>query len=186
MASPPRPVWRGFIKPSRSIPVYHDALSLICKKLEDRGKAIPKPLDKWQRGVADGSRERPDRKPLRRGRPANPAQLFRDIHMAFTIEILERLGVPPRGKFNRFSIVAEALGMSEKQVKRTWNARPWETPVVAQGAGIHEGHRQTPRARLDSLRREPRQGFDLSHLPPCGNGRLSQFASPMGLSLVMG
>ena len=127
---PPRRVWRRFIKPSRSIPVYHDALSLICKKMEDRGKAIPKQIAKWQLGVADGSRERPDRTPLRRGRPANGAQLFRDIHMAFTIEILERLGVPPRGKFNRFSIVAEALGMSEKQVKRTWNARPWETSVV--------------------------------------------------------
>ena len=70
---PSRRVWRGFIRHSRSIPVYHDALSLICKKLEDRGKAIPKPLDKWQREVADGSRERPDRKPLRRGRPANGA-----------------------------------------------------------------------------------------------------------------
>lgn len=127
---PSRRVWRGFIKHSRSIPVYYDALSLICKKLEDRGKAIPKPLDKWQREVTDGSRERPDRKPLRRGRPANGAQLFRDIHLQFTIEILERLGVPPRGKFNRFSIVAEALGMSEKQVKRTWNARPWETPLA--------------------------------------------------------
>ena len=98
--------------------------------MASQGEEIPKSLAKWWLDVEGGRLRRPAAKPLRRGRPANPAQFARDIHIQFTIEILDQVGIRPQGSPSGCWIVAEALGMSEKQMERTWRECPWRTSLL--------------------------------------------------------
>ncbi len=70
-------------------------------------------------------------KPIPPHRPANPAQLKRDIHIQFTIEVLKSIGAPPRGSLvSGCRIVAEALGLPEDTVERIWKACSWRKSFV--------------------------------------------------------
>ena len=56
-------------------------------------------------------------------RPVNPAKVLRDFQIQFTIEVLRRVGIPPRGSVSGCLIASEALGCrgpSEETVKRIW------------------------------------------------------------------
>ena len=71
-------------------------------------------------------------KPIPARRPAKPSQFARDIHLQFTIEILDRLGVPPRGNSaSGCRIVAEASGLCEGTVERIWKECPWRTSFAS-------------------------------------------------------
>ena len=124
-----RSVLRVHIKQSKSNRVYFDALSLICEGLDSRDEAIPESLASWRREVAAGRRRRPARKPIAAHRHANPDQFARDLHIQFVIELLARLGAPPRG-VSRCRIVAEASGLPEDMVVRIWKARPGSTSFL--------------------------------------------------------
>ena len=115
-----------YITKSKSNRAYFDALKRICEELDSRGEAIPKSLDEWR----GGSRKRPAAKPLPRGRPANPAQFARDIHIQFTIEILDQVGIRPMGDPSGCWIVAEAVERSEERVERIWRECPWRTSLM--------------------------------------------------------
>ena len=121
---------RKYIKKSQSIPAYFNALKRICEELVSRGEEITGPLDEWRRGGEEGRRKPPAKKRIPRGRPAIPAQFARDIHIQFTIEILDQVGIRPKGDPAGCWIVAEALGMSEKQVERIWKECPWRTSFL--------------------------------------------------------
>ena len=143
-----------FIERSRSSRVHFDALLYIGEELASRGEEITGPLDEWRREVEEGRRKPPAMKPIPAHRPVNPAQLARDIHMQFTIEILDRVGIRPRGSPSGCSIVAEALPedseVSEDAVERIWKAYPWRTPfelmvqqhspAIAERHGLDQTH----------------------------------------------
>ncbi len=119
---------REYIKKSRTIPVYFDALLEIIAAWEQWGEAIPRDLAKWRHEVADGRRLRPDPQSIPPRRPANPTQVAYQMQVQFTIEVLERLGVPPRGSpTSGCGIVAEAMEMdiSEDTVVSIWKKCPW-------------------------------------------------------------
>ena len=123
-----------YIKRSRSNRAHFDALEIIWKKLNCRGESTPRPLARWRAEVVDGLRRRPDRKPVPSHRPVKPAQLVRDIQIQFTIEVLRRVGVKPRGSsVSGCGIVSEALGVSEETVKRIWEKRIWKRPFGPMG-----------------------------------------------------
>ena len=64
---------------------------------------------------------RPALNPIASHRPVNSVTLERDVQIHFTIEILRRVGVPPRGRdASGCRMVAEALGLSEDTVGRIW------------------------------------------------------------------
>ena len=128
---PSRAVLRDHIGRSRSSGAHFDALNHICEELDNRGKAIPGPLAKWRQEVADGRLRRPAIKPIPPHRPANPAQLKRDIHIQFTIEVLKSVGIAPNGHHvSGCRIVAEALGLREYNVERIWKACSWRKSFV--------------------------------------------------------
>ena len=115
---------REFIKKSRTSSVHFDALCDIIREWERQGEAIPDQLEGWRQEVADGRRQRPDPQPIPPHRPANPAQVAYEMHVQFTIEILQQLGVKPRGTGCR--IVVEAMNIPEDTVVRIWKQRTWK------------------------------------------------------------
>ena len=131
-----RAALRAYIKLSIRSRVFYDALLRICVELDKRGEAISPMLAKWRREVVGGQRLRPARKARPRRRPVKPDDVRRDLRIQLTIEILRRIGVPPRGKVvSGCRIVTEALkpseddkGLSEDTVVRIWNGRIWEKP----------------------------------------------------------
>ena len=128
---PSRLVWRKYIKDSRSIRVFFDALNYIYEEMRNRGRAIPRLLARWREDVAEGRRRRPAMKPKPNHRPANWTRLVRDIHIQFTIEVLKRVGVPPRGKdVSGCRIVSEALGVPELTVVGVWKTCTWRKSYV--------------------------------------------------------
>ena len=123
-----------YIKRSRCSRAHFDALEIICKELNCRGESIPGPLDKWRTEFIDGLRPRPDRKPVPAHRPVRAAQLVRDIQIQFTIEVLSRVGVKPRGSsVSGCAIVSDALEVSEDTVTRIWKERIWKRPSGPMG-----------------------------------------------------
>ena len=119
---------REYIKKSRTIPVYFDALLAILAEWERWGVAIPRDLARWRQEVADGRRRRPDPQSIPPQRPANPTQVAYQMQVQFTIEVLDRLGVPPQGSpISGCGIVAEAMEMdiSEGTVVSIWKKCPW-------------------------------------------------------------
>ena len=85
-------------------------------------------LATWQRDVTSGRRQRPAMKPVAPHRPTIPDRLKRDIHIQFTIGLLERLGIPPYGTdFSGCRIVSEALReLSDGAVERIWKECTWK------------------------------------------------------------
>ena len=117
---------REFIKESRTSRVHFDALNEIIVEWERLGEPIPDQLARWRQKVAAGRLQRPDPQPIPPHRPANPAQVAYEMHVQFTIEILRRLGVPPRGTpVSGCGIVAEAMVIPEARVVRIWNQCTW-------------------------------------------------------------
>ena len=83
---PSRPKLREYIKRSRSIPVYFDALMRICGELDLRGEDIPPMLARWRTEVA-GGRRRPGRKPHPPYRPVKLDNVRRDLKIQITTTI---------------------------------------------------------------------------------------------------
>ena len=53
------------------------------------------------------------------------------MHLQFTIEILARVGVPPRGvRVSGCHIVSEASGLPDDTVVRIWKACTWRTSYL--------------------------------------------------------
>ena len=114
---------RQYIKRSRSSRIHFDALGLIWEVQDSRGEGISRPLLRWRQEVVGGCRRRPAKKPVPSHRPVNPAKLLHDVQIQFTIEVLRRVGIPPRGSVSGCLIASEALGCrgpSEETVKRIW------------------------------------------------------------------
>ena len=88
---------QDYIERSESSRAYYDALRIIVEKLFDRGVDVPRPLFLWLEDVVFGRRRRPDVKPLPPNRPVNSLNLPRDVQIEFTIEVLRKVGVLPRG-----------------------------------------------------------------------------------------
>ena len=115
-----------YIRESRTSRVHFDALCDVIEEWERLGEPIPDQLEGWRQEVADGRRQRPDPQPIPRHRPANPVQVAYEMHVQFTIEILQRLGVPPRGTpVSGCRIVAEATKIREGTVVRIWKQCTW-------------------------------------------------------------
>ena len=98
-----------------------------------RGEVIPGPLDMWRAKAAGGRRRRLARRSVPSHRPVNPAYLLRDVQIQFTIEILRRVGVMPRGNyFSGCCIVSEALELSEGNVSLSGDRvrRIWDRPFT--------------------------------------------------------
>ena len=108
--------------------------AVACEATLDMTGARPSPAcsPRWREEVAGGRLQRPARKPVGSHRPAKPAQLARDMHLQFTIEVLDRTGIKPNGSdVSGCRIVADVLGLSEDTVTRTWKARVQKGPFVS-------------------------------------------------------
>ena len=123
---------REFIKESAKSRVHFDALCDILPEWERLGEPIPRPLARWRQQVADGSLRRPEPRPIPPQRPANPVQVAYEMHIQFTIEILDRLGVPPQGSpTSGCGIVAEAMvDTPEATVVHIWKRCTWRTSFL--------------------------------------------------------
>ena len=104
---------RPYIRCSRSSRVHFDALERICEVKDSSGEGIPRPLLRWRLEVVSGCRRRPPRRRRPFHRPVNPAKVLRDFQIQFTIEVLRRVGIPPRGSVSGCLIASEALGCEE-------------------------------------------------------------------------
>ena len=125
---------RQCISRSRTSWVHFDALARLFEEKNSRGESIPRPLLKWRQEFAGGRRRRPAKRSAPRYRPVNPADFVRNIQIQFTIAVLQRVGVKPRGRLvSGCRIVSEKLGCSEDNVKRIWN-KPF-TPEFQKHAG---------------------------------------------------
>ena len=132
-----RPALRAYINLSRSSRVFFDALRRICGELDRRDEAIPSMLARWRTEAAGGHRRLPAGKRRPSRRPVRPALLRRDLKIQLTIEVLDRVGVPPRGyPVSGCRIAKEALepseddmGLSEDSVVRIWKKRIWKKPL---------------------------------------------------------
>ena len=128
---PTRQAVRHYKDCSESVPAYFDALTLLCEELDKQDKCIRGVLARWRQEVADGHRLRPAMKPIEAHRPANPEQVNRDVHIQFTIEVLWRVGVWPRGRYvSGCCIVSEVLGLSDATVGRIWNECRWRGSLL--------------------------------------------------------
>ena len=115
---------QDYIERSGSSRAYYDALRIIVEKLFDRGVDVPRPLFLWLEDVVFGRRRRPDVKPLPPNRSVNSLNLPCDVQMEFTIEVLRKVAVLPRGThLSGCRVVAEVLGLSEDHVERIWKER---------------------------------------------------------------
>ena len=125
---------REYIERSEVNRAYFDALARHFEEKNSRGEGIPRPLLKWRQEFAGGRRRRPAKRSAPRYRPVNPADFVRNIQIQFTIAVLQRVGVKPRGRLvSGCRIVSEKLGCSEDNVKRIWN-KPF-TPEFQKHAG---------------------------------------------------
>ena len=123
---PSRPALREYIRRSKVNRAYFDALGHIEATLHDRGKAIPRLLAGWREEVASGRLRRPALRPIPSHRPANPAQLARDMQIQCVIEVLDRIGIKPNGSdVSGCRIVSEVLRVPEDRVTRIWKACIW-------------------------------------------------------------
>ncbi len=138
-----------YITESETSPTHFDALSYLCAKWDDRGWDLPPQLARWRQEVAEGGRWRPAVTPIPAHRPLHPDRLRRDMHLQFTIEILDRVGVHPQGSLvSGCQIVAEASGLPEARVVRIWKACTWrrsfEPEVRRQSIAIASRHGPFP------------------------------------------
>ena len=118
---------KEYIECSDDSRAYFDALIDISDILVSKREGFPLRLAFWWAEIASCRRFRPPLKPLPPNRPVNSAHLVRDVQICFTIEILRRVGIAPRGSLvSGCSIVAEALGISEDAVESIWKGRIWE------------------------------------------------------------
>ena len=147
---PSRPALAYHIRHCQKSRVHFDTLNVIYEGLANQGGRIPHVLVRWRRDVAEGRRERPPLEAIPAHRPANPQQVARDIHIAFVIEVLGRIGISPQGTLiSGCGIVAEVLSpmLSEDTIRRIWKACPWRksylplmrkySEPLAKRAGLH-------------------------------------------------
>ena len=137
---------REYVKESRKSRVHFDAIRDLVAEWERQGEAIPRWLARWRQEVADGRLRRPDAQPIPRHRPANPAQVAYEMQVQFTIEILQWLGVRPRGtQVSGCRMVSEAMNIPEDTVVRIWKQCTWRKSYVptmkkhAEGVAIRHG-----------------------------------------------
>ena len=115
-----------YIKLAKSHPVYSDALKRYIEELDDPVKTIPRPEIRWHPRVPGRRRVRHYAKTIVQPHPpVKPALLLRNLHIQFVIGLLQRVQVPPRGKYvSGCRIVACVLvGLSEYTVKDIWKMR---------------------------------------------------------------
>ena len=113
-----------FIEHSKDSRAYFDALWNLAELLVSLGAGLPVRLRRWSLECALGRRRRPPLPSLPAHRPVNSENLVRDVQIHFTIEILERVGVAPRGSpVSGCRIVSEVLELSEDSVTRIWKRR---------------------------------------------------------------
>ena len=102
-----------YVKRAEDSLVYFDAVGRLDEiegKAKGRDEDTPLPLKKYRPQSTRQGRKRPARNPLSRGRPLNPDTLRRDMHIQFTIEVLNRIGISPWGKYvSGIGIVSETL-----------------------------------------------------------------------------
>ena len=117
---------REYIERSEACRVYFDALKRTFEELDKGNQAVSRELARWQARAAARRRRRPAGMPRPASRPVDLATLLRDLQVQFTILIMLRVGVPPRGKtVSGCRIVSKALELSEDTVERIWKERIW-------------------------------------------------------------
>ena len=118
---------------------YVDALFDLVALFKFCGVDLPVRLSRWMLKCVLGLRRRPPLPSLPAHRPVNSGNLVRDVQIHFTIEILRRVGVDPRGSpVSGCRIVAEVLELSEDTVIRIWKQRIWEPPFDQMLLRYHE------------------------------------------------
>ena len=118
------------IERSEDSRAYFDALIYLVTAIKYRGKELPVPLYFWWLEYAVGLRRRPILAPVPFQRPVSSEILVRDVQIQFTIKILHRIGVAPRGThISGCEIVSQVLPIEEDTVIRIWNNRIWEKPL---------------------------------------------------------
>ena len=119
-----------FIGHSKYSRACFDALLYLVELFESLEADLPARLRRWSRECVLGLRRRPPLPTLPAHRPVNSGNLVRDVQIHFTIEILDRVGVAPRGiPVSGCRIVSEVLELSEDTVIRIWKQRIRESSL---------------------------------------------------------
>ena len=124
-----RETLREYIRRSRKSRVYFIALGMIQYELEYRRETVPSYLGTWCQEADRGHRKPPDLMLIAAHRPINLTVFIRQFRIHLTIELLNRLGVRPRGQhLAGCGVVAEVLGLSEDTIEDIWKDRIWGKP----------------------------------------------------------
>ena len=124
-----RATLREYIRRSLKSSVYYIALGMIQYELEFRRETVPSYLRKFCQEADRGHRKPPALMLIAAHRPINLTVFIRHFRIHFAIELLNRLGVRPRGKnLAGCGVVAEVLGLSEDTIEDIWKDRIWEKP----------------------------------------------------------
>ena len=123
------PTLEYFIEESVDSRPCFDAVLIIAQIIAAGNERITWSLLRWSFQFGTRRRSRPPLPSIPAYRPVNSATLVRDVQIQFTLEILDRLGVRPRGKHvSGCDVVAEVLGISEHTVARIWEERILANP----------------------------------------------------------
>ena len=113
-----------YIERSQSSRAYYDAVMWLAMFPGNWDAVILETLIGWLEEVHDRRRIRPPLASAPSHRPVNSATVVRHAQINFTLKILSRVQVSPRGEsVSGCRMVAEALGLSEDSVARIWKAR---------------------------------------------------------------
>ncbi|MDE2765547.1 MAG: hypothetical protein OXI25_03840 [Chloroflexota bacterium] len=120
-----------YVRRSSGNRTYFDALEFSFEEFNRRGMPIPCEIAEWRQQIAAGERQPPSMKRISRGRQRIAIHPVRDLQIQLVIKLLDRLGIPPRGRdFSGCRIAAEIVGVSEDTAERIWKHRIW-TPHFA-------------------------------------------------------
>ena len=124
-----RATLREYIRRSLKSSVYYTAVGMIQYELEFRCETVPSYLRKFCQEADRGHRKPPALMLIAAHRPINLTVFILHFRIHFAIELLNRLGVRPRGKnLAGCGVVAEVLGLSEDTIEDIWKDRIWEKP----------------------------------------------------------
>ena len=115
-----------YVRRSSGDRTYFDALELSYEVLRSQGMPIPREIAEWWQQVAAGKRQPPPRKRIPRGRQRIAVHPLRNLEIEFVIELLRRLGIPPRGRDRSgCRIAGEIVGVCEYTAELIWKQRVW-------------------------------------------------------------
>ena len=122
MGEPTSEELQRYTRLAQSLSVFEDAVRHFYADLDNATAPLYRPDIRWQRRSGIRHRRYRKRVKVQSHRPVRPAELLRNLQVQFVIGLLDRIGIPPRGKdASGILIVAEALDIPDGTIRRMWD-----------------------------------------------------------------